>query len=324
MKLVKRVLSLALVGVMAVACLAGCGKKEESEVRIGVLKGPTGMGAVKIMDMAESGEYEKYTFTLSADPSDIVARLSNGDLDIGALPTNAAAALYNKTNGGVKMIAINCTGVLQILENGNEINSVADLKGKTIYSAGQGSNPEYVLNFILRAAGLEPGTDVTIEFKEATDIVALMVKGEAKVCMLPVPAATTVLAKNTEVRKAIDVTDAYRAAANDGSELTMGCLVATNDFIENHPDDLKLFLERYSKSIDEVLADVDAAAELVVKYEIAGAVPIAKKAIPDAGIVCVTGKDMKPMINAYYQVLFDANAKSVGGKMPEDDFYFVK
>ncbi len=324
MKTLKKILSSALIAVLTVACLAGCGKKEESEVRVGVLKGPTGMGAIEIMSLSDEGEYEKYKFTLTSDTTDIVARLTNGDLDIGALPTNVAANLYNKTSGGVQMIAINCTGVLYILENGNSVNSVKDLKGKTIYTIGQGSNPEYVLNYILRQNGLEPGTDVTIEYKDASEVSALMITGGAEICMLPVPAVTTILAKNSSVRKALDVTTEFRNAANDGSELTMGCLVATKEFIEKHPDDVKLFLERYEKSIKNVLGDIDASSELIAKYEITGSAAIAKAAIPDAGIVCVTGKDMKPMINGYFKVLYDANDSSVGGNMPGDDFSYSK
>ncbi len=320
----KKIVTLALVAALTVASLAGCGKKEEAEVRVGVLKGPTGIGAVEIMDKSENNEYEKYSFTLTPDVQDIVARLTNGDLDIGALPTNVAANLYNKTNGDIEIIALNCLGVLYILENGDSIKSVADLKGKTIVTTGQGSNPEYVLNFILRKNGLEPGKDVTIEFKESSDVVTTMVSGKADVCMLPVPAATTVLAKNKDVREALDVTAEYDKVATDGSTLTMGCLVARKSFIEDHPDDIKLFLDRYAKSIEHVLSDVDASAELVAKYEIVGAAAIAKQAIPKCGIVCITGKDIQPAIEGYYQVLFDAAPASIGGKMPAKDFYYVK
>ncbi|MCR5823864.1 MAG: ABC transporter substrate-binding protein [Lachnospiraceae bacterium] len=320
----KKIVALAVAGALTVASLAGCGKKEEAEVRVGVLKGPTGIGAVEIMDKSESGEYEKYSFTLTPDVQDIVAKLTNGDLDIGALPTNVAATLYNKTSGDVRIIALNCLGVLYILENGDSIKSVADLKGKTIVTTGQGSNPEYVLNFILRKNGLEPGQDVTVEFKESSDVVTTMVSGKADVCMLPVPAATTVLAKNKNVREALDVTAEYDKVADDDSRLTMGSLVARKSFIDEHPDDIKLFLERYSKSIEHVLSDLDASAELVAKYEIVGAAAIAKQAIPKCGIVCITGKDIKPAIEGYYKVLFEASPKAIGGAMPGDDFYYEK
>lgn len=319
-KLVGMLLMVVLLGTM----LLGCSQKDEDAVRVGVLKGPTGVGAILIMDKAESGEYDKYSFTLSADPTDIVARLTNGDLDIGALPTNTAANLYNKTNGDIQMIAINCTSVLYILENGNSIQSVQDLKGKTVYVNGQGANPEYVLNFVLRANGLEPGKDVDVQFKEASEISAMMISEKAEICMLPVPAATTVTMKNDKVRMALNMGEEYAKAANDGSELTMGCLVATKSFLSEHPEAVRIFLERYEKSIEEVSGDVKAAAELVAKYEITGNAAIAEKAIPDCGIVCITGKDMKEKLSGYYQVLYDANPASIGGNIPKDEFYYEK
>lgn len=295
---------------------------EAVDINIGVLKGPTGMGAIKLMDDSENGSFSNYHFTLTSEVTDIVARLSNGDLDIGALPTNVAANLYNKTSGGVKIVAINCLGVLYILENGDSVNSVEDLKGRTIYCNGQGSNPEYTINYLLKQHGLTPGEDVTVEFADASEISAKMITGEIDLCMLPVPAVTTICLKNTDVRKALDVTKEFAAAANDGSELTMGCLVARTDFIEAHPEALNQFLEDYRVSVNEVLDDVDTAAELVAKYEIVGNAAIAKLAIPDASIVCITGQEIRIALEGYFQVLYDANPQSVGGAMPADDFYY--
>lgn len=319
----KRVVTV-LLAVMAVLCFTACGKQEESEVNVGVLKGPTGIGAVGIMSKSDKNEYGNYHFTLTPDVNDIVARLTNGDLDIGALPTNTAANLYNKTNGDVELIALNCTGVLYIMENGNSVNSVSDLKGKTIYVNGQGSNPEYVLNFLLRKNGLEPGTDVDVQFREASEISAMMISGEAQLCMLPVPAVTTIAVKKADVRKALDITKEYAEAANDGSSLTMGCLVARKKFIEENPEAVEQFLERYRESIEFVLNDTDNAAALVAEYEITGNADIAKKAIPDCGIVCITGGDIRPALEGYLRVLYDAAPASVGGKMPGDDFYGSK
>ena len=295
---------------------------EKADINIGVLKGPTGMGAIKLMDDSENGVYDNYHFTLTPEVTDIVARLSNGDLDIGALPTNVAANLYNKTSGGVKIIAINCLGVLYILENGEEVNSVEDLKGKTIYCNGQGSNPEYTINYLLKQHGLTPGEDVFVEFKDASEISAQMISGSYKICMLPVPAVTTICLKNPDVRKALDVTEEFAAAANDGSQLTMGCLAARSDFIDAHPEAIAEFLENYKVSVDDVLNNVDESAELIAKYEIVGSAAIAKLAIPDASIVCITGEDIRPALEGYFQVLYDANPQSVGGSMPADDFYY--
>ncbi len=306
-------------------------KKEETqpaepekavEINVGVLKGPTGMGAVKLMDDSESGVYPDYHFTLTAEPTDIVARLSNGDLQIGALPTNLAANLYNKTNGNVRVIALNCLGVLYVLENGDSVKTPADLAGRTIWCNGQGSNPEYMINYIIRKAGLEPGKDVDVQFGEAGDISAKMISGEIDLCMLPVPAATAILIKNQDVRSALDVAAEYEKAASDGSVLTMGCLAARADFIEAHPEAVADFLDRYESTVGFVKDNTQDAAELVAKYEITGNAQIAAKALPDAGIVCITGEELRPSLEGYLQVMFDANPASVGGAMPGDDFYY--
>ncbi len=356
----KKYLACVIIAAMAVLCLSACGstncepaeneaakpadstneapqqaanpadsgnaaaKPEEVDINIGVLNGPTGVGAVAVMNRADSGEYSRYHFTLTPEPTDIVARLSNGDLDIGALPTNLASNLYNKTNGDIKIIALNCLGVLYILDNGNGITSVADLMGKTIYANGQGANPEYVLNHVLRQNGLEPGTDVFVEFLEASDITAKMISGDISICMLPVPAATTVMMKNPDVSRALDLTQEFADACGDGTQLTMGCLVATKKFIEAHKADVELFLERYSTGITEVLADVSAAAGLVAKYGLTGSAAIAEKAIPDCSLTCITGSDIKPAVEGYYKVLFNADPKAVGGKLPDDDIYYTR
>lgn len=320
----KKVFAIVLALSLMMSLMTACGRKDESEVNVGVIKGPTGVGAVNIVESAENGTYPNYHFTLTGDANDMVAKLTNGELDIGALPTNTAVNLYNKTNGAVRMIAINCTSVLYILENGNTVNSIKDLKGKTIYVNGQGANPEYVLNYVLRKNGLEPGVDVDIQFKDATEISTLMVSGDANLCMLPVPAATAVMKKNADVRKALEMATEYDAVTTDGSHITMGCLVATEKFINEHPDEVNLFIERYEDAINEVHNNIDAAAELVAKYEITGNAAIAKAAIPDCGIVCITGKDMKTAIEGYYNVLFEANPASIGGSLPADDFYYEK
>ncbi len=296
---------------------------DTTDINIGVLKGPTGMGAVGLMNDADSGVYPNYHFTLTPEVTDVVARLSNGDLDMGALPTNVAANLYAKTSGNVQIIAINCLGVLYILENGDAVHSVEDLKGRTLYCNGQGSNPEYMINFVLKQNGLTPGEDVDVQFADASEITAKMVSGEIDLCMLPVPAVTTIMMKNESVRKALDMTEEYANAANDGSVLTMGCLAARRSFIEEHPEAVDQFLANYAESIKTVLADTDASAELVAKYEITGNAAIAKAALPDASIVCITGKDLKPSLEGYFQVLFDADPASVGGALPADDFYYV-
>ena len=299
------------------------GNTEKATVDAGFLKGPTGIGAAYFMDKAENGELAAdYNITIEADPSAVTSALISGDLQIAAVPTNAAATLYNKTEGKVQIAAINTLGVLYILENGTSINSIADLAGKTIYATGQGSNPEYVLNYILLQNGLTPGEDVTIEYMASDELAAQMAAGSLELCMLPVPNATTVLMKNSDVRTALSLTDEW-SAIGGGSVLTQGCIVARTDLLDH--ETITAFLAEYEESIhymsDE--ANLDAAAALAVKYEIVGSEEMAKAALPDCNLTYIAGAgDMKATLDGYYKVLFEADPTSIGGTIPDDEFYF--
>ncbi len=340
-KLVLILLSLALVLSLA-ACSADDGQTPPDpipdgtpvrySVNFAVLTGPTGIGAVKLMEANDNGETQNsYTFTVVADNSQIQAGLINGDFDIAAVATNVAAALYNKTQGGVQVIALNTLGVLYVLENGDTVHSVADLKGRTIYSPGQGANPEYVLKFILAQNGLTFSTDqepledadVQLVFDDASVIQTRMAAGEIDLAMLPVPAATAVLVQNKDVRSALDMTAEWDALGT-GGHLTMGCVVVRAAFAEAQPEAVSQFLTEYEASISAVKADAEGAAALCETYGIVPKAPIAKKAIADLGdsLTFVSGAEVRTALEPYYQVLFDANPASVGGAMPDDGFYW--
>ena len=281
---------------------------EKAAVRLGLLKGPTGIGAAALLDKnAEGTSKNAYEVTLAAEATDIVSGIAAGQLDLAAVPTNAAATIYKKTEGGVQILALNTAGVLYILEKGETISSMADLKGKTI-------------NYLLAQNGLTVGTDVTVEFLDSAELTTKAAAGEVDVCMLPVPAATTVLVKNSEMRSAINISEEWDKCEN-GSILTMGCIIGRKEFIEANPDAVKAFLAEYEESINAVKADPAAGGALCEKYEIVPAAAIATKAIPQANLIYVDGAEIRPAIEGYYQVLFDADPKSVGGALPGDDFY---
>ncbi len=297
---------------------------EKLSVRAGFLKGPTGIGASYLMSQSEKGETAlDYTFTIESDPSIITSSVISGDLDIAAVPTNVASVLYNKMEGGVKIIAVNTLSVLYILENGESIQSVADLEGKTLYATGQAANPEYVLNYILRQNGLEPGEDVTIEYADASELAAKMAAGELDVCMLPVPMSTSVLVKNQDVRVALNLGDEWSKISSD-STLAQGCIVVRSD-IDNLDAVVEGFLKDYETSVDFMAdsANLEAAAQLAVQYEIVPAEAVAKAALPDSGLIFIAGADsIKETLSGYFQVLLEAEPKSIGGALPDDAFYF--
>ena len=295
-------------------------------VRLAVLSGPTGIGAAKLLADSDAGiTVNAYDYTIAADNNELVAGLNNGDIDIATVASNVAVNLYNKTGGDVRIIALGTQGVLHILEGngGTSINSIADLAGKTIYSAGQGANPEYILRYLLTENGLDPDKDVNIVFADASEISAKLLSGEIECAMLPVPAATAAIIKGEgKVRAAIDVTEAWDALGN-GSQLIMTAVVARTEFIEEHPETVNAFLEEYAASIDYVNNNVDEAAELIAGFGIAPSAGIAKKAIPQCHLVYIAGDDMASAISDYLMVLYSVNPASIGGGVPDDAIYYV-
>ncbi len=291
------------------------------DMSVACMTGPTGIGMAKLMADSDANATENnYTFTVASAATDITGKFLNGEINIASVPTNVAATLYNKTEGKVRMLAVNTYGVLSILEKGNTIKSVADLKGKTIYSTGQGQNPEFILKYILTENGINPETDVTINFVSSEDLVAKLISGEAEVALAPEPAATTVMVKNQELNRALSINDEWAKVSD--SKLMMGCIIALDSYVTANEKAVEKFLEEYEKSVKFATENIDETATHCAAYNITATDVIAKKAIPTCNLCYVTGSDMKNNVNAYYNVLFNADATSVGGKLPANDLFY--
>ena len=302
---------------------------EETAVNVMALKGPTAMGMVQLMDSAEAGSVNgnSYTFTIAASADEVTPKLVQGEADIAAVPANLASVLYNNTEGQVQVLAINTLGVLYIVENGDSVQSVSDLAGKTIYASGKGSTPEYALNYILSENGIDPEADVTIEWKsEHSECVAALAADEDGIAMLPQPFVTTAQAQNEALRIALDLTeewDALQADAESPSALLTGVAVVRTAFAEEHPEAVNAFLDSYQESVDYVNANLSDAAALIEKYDIVPAA-VAEKALPYCNIAFIEGSEMREKLSGYLNVLFEQNPVSVGGALPADDFYYIR
>lgn len=297
--------------------------------RIAVLSGPTGVGAARLLDNIDNNpaalHRSGYSYTIASDNSELVAGLTKGEIDIATVASNVAVNLYNKTDGGVKIIAVGTLGVLHILEGGGtaNINSMADLAGKTVYAAGQGANPEYVLRYLLQENGLEVGKDVEVVFADASEISAKLLSGEIECAMLPVPAATAAIMKGEgKVRQAIDLTEAWDGLKS-GSQLIMTAVVARTEFAETYSDLVSHFLADYKDSIDFVNNNQDAAAEMIARLGITPSAAIARQAIPQCHLAFLSGMDMVAAISDYYSVLWSIDPAAVGGSLPDDGIYWI-
>lgn len=291
---------------------------EYAPLRVGALKGPTAMGMIR---MISDDGVNSYTLAGSAD--EVTPALIKGDLDIACVPANLAAVLYNKTEGGIVTLAVNTLGVLYIMENGGEtVQSMADLKGRTVVAAGKGSTPEFGLHYLLEQNGLDPDRDVTLDWKsEHAECVAALAAGTADIALLPQPFVTAARAKLENLRVALDLTAEWDALDN-GSAMITGVVVARRELVENSPEAVDGFLEDYAASVKWVNDNPAEAAELIAANGVIESAAVAEKALPGCNIVCLTGQEMYEKLSGYLQVLADAAPEAVGGALPEDDFYY--
>lgn len=336
----KKKLSVLLATLLMVGGLTACNNTtsnevqtppaaEQATIKIAALKGPTSMGMAKMIHDQKDLETKAYDIEVLNAVDEVIPKVATGEVDIAAVPSNVSSALYNKAEGKIVTLAINTLGVLYVVENGDTVQSVADLKGKTIYSSGKGATPEYALNYILKGNGINPEKDVTIEYKsEHAECLAALTNDKNGIAVLPQPFVTVAQTKNDALRVALDLTKEWNAVTELRSDikngtLITGVIVAQKEFVEQNPELVKTFLEEYKKSIEFTNSNVDEAAAFIGEADIVPE-PVAKKAIPECNITYIDGAEMKELLSGYLNVLFEANPKSIGGTLPGEEFYYAQ
>ncbi len=295
-----------------------CAKQETEPtepVRVAALAGPTGMGLAYMMqDMQDNYQVEIFTA-----PDQVTAKFISGEVDIAAVPINLASVLYQKTEGEAQVIAINTLGVLYLLEAGDTVQSIEDIKGQTVYSVGQGSTPEYILQYLLDAYGLTDS--VNVEFiADNAELIAKLGDGSAQLALLPEPHVSVACAQNENVRVALNINELW--AAKNATQVVQGVYIVRKSYLDAHQAQVDAFLKDAETSATKVVTEADAAS-VVAAQGIIAKEPIAKRAIPNCNICLIKGAEMKAYVSAMLEVLFNANPKSIGGSMPADDFYYV-
>lgn len=311
----KKVLIFVLAVVLGIGMLSACagdaGYSEDKPLSVATLAGPTGMGMI---EMIKSDEYDVQVFTA---PDQITPKIINGEVDVATIPSNLASVLYNKTQGAIKVVGVNTMGVLYILENGDAVNSISDLEGKTIYATGQGATPEFVLNEVLS----QNGVNATVQFMGAhADLANAMAAGDVTLALLPEPFVSVVMAKNKDVKVKIDINEQWKEAT--GTDLPMGVTVVSKELSENNAA-MKKLIEDYSASVEYVISNTENAAADIEESGIIASAAIAKNAIPRCAISFVTGQEAKGMLTEYFTKMFESAPASIGGALPSDEFYYI-
>ena len=314
----------------------GTGKQTEGpvEITISALKGPSGIGMVRLLEETPAyGRDVKGEYRIAGSPDVLVSRLLSEEVDIATLPTNIAVKLYNK---GVpyRFGAVTGFGLLYLLSRDPGVMGIEDLEGKDVYNIGRGATPDFMFRYLLSELGIDPVEDVAVRFTYGhPELAKMLIAGKVETGVLPEPFVTQVLMKSDDVRIAADfqrlwrqVQEGAEAGVDTGSgpSYPMTCVVIREDLLEDRPEAVKVFLDSYRSSIEWVKANPEQAGKLSEKHGIGMPAPVAEAAVPRLNLAFVPGSEAKEMMNRYLQVLLDFDPDSIGGKLPNDRFYAGK
>ncbi len=297
---------------------------EKAAITIATLKGPTGMGMSQLMeqDTLETSQID-YTFDIVGAPDQLIGKIVKGEVDIAAVPTNLAAVLNVKTEGKIQLLGVNTLGVLYVLENGDSIQSIEDLKGVEMGASGKGATPEYVLNYLLAENNLSLGEDIVVDYAfEHSELATSLAAGDTKIAILPQPFVTSVMLGNPDVRIALDLNDAWLAANEEVSSLPMGAIIVNRAFAAENPEAIATFMEEYKLSVDFVNSNPAEAGQLIEKFGILPKAALATKAIPNCSITLIPAQEAKGDVLKFYEILKSFNPKSIGGQIPTEEFFY--
>lgn len=295
--------------------------KEKTNVVIAGLKGPTSIGMIRLIDEKALND-DMYTvdYVVEGAPDALTGKIINGEIQIAAVPSNLASVLYNKTKGKVQFLALNTLGVIYVVGT-EDISSLEDLDENTLYVSGKGATPEYAVNYLLNEKGL--ADKVEVEYStDHSSLAQMVIAGDVKAAVLPQPFVTQVMMKNPDVKILVDLNEAWDAVAGDKSTLAMGCLIINKEFAENNKEFVAEFLKQYESSVNWVNENPAEAGVLVENNGILPSAKLAEMAIPNCSIVFVDSQDAKTTVNGFLEVLYNFNPSSVGGQLPDEEFYY--
>lgn len=301
---------------LTLCLLSACASPDASDgVRVMTLNGPTGFGFAHMM--VQNAASDAYAFSVESDASAVSAALLSGNADIAALPTNAAAALYAKTEGGIRVIALNTLGVLHLVTADPAIRSLEDLAGKTVFAPAQ--NPTFITQILLDQLGVRDAV-IDNRYAQPADLRTALAAGEVSAAILPEPMVSLACMANDKLRSVCDLSSVWERFFPENS-LAQGCLVVRSAFADAHPALLEDFLREYAASVTYAVSHPSEAAQEIVQAGILANADATQSAIGGCGLVCLTGDDMREALGAYYAILFKAAPQAVGGALPGDDFY---
>lgn len=287
-----------------------------SAQKIGVLNGPSGIPCAPLMEKASEGTVP-FEFEVFASAQTELPKLLKGEIDVGFLPPNVAAKVYNTSKNSLVCLGITGNGNIFLMTKDESVSSFRDLDGKTISCAGQGATPEYVAKFLMKKNSVSANLDFTTPNPE---IAGVLIAGKFDYALVPEPFATVIETKDGSFRRAINISDEFKSAVK--SDFPMTLLVANASYTKKHKKEIAKVIEEFRNALQWSNDNTSEAGALVEKHSLGLKATVAAKAIPNAVLTWKTAKDGRADIEKILSVFLENAPESVGGKLPDKKFYY--
>lgn len=327
----KKILSLALILSLSITLLIGCNKSKETtnisvenETKVKVIvSAPKSPVAIPILRMVETnvlGEENKIDLKLYSSMEEMTALATSNDYSFMSIAVNSAATLYNK-NMDIKLINVGTWGGMYLVTTDKSCNNWEDLKGKQLYVPNKGSVPDVIAQYFLNKHNIKVGSDVEFVYSTHPEIAQLIKSGKAIYAIDAEPFATSNKENISNYNIVSDYVNEWKKSQGDEYDLPASCIITNGKFLSDNEELVNKFNEEYEKALKWTKENPVEASQLAEKYLNSDS-NLMEKAIPNIPMLYKTSIEAKSDIEKYYNILLDFKAESIGGKLPDENFYY--
>lgn len=270
---------------------------------------------------------QKTDLEIWSTPTQLQAIITGSQGDFVSLPTNSAATFYNK-GVSLRLLDSSIWNILYLVTPDINIKSITDLKGKTVVVPYQGAIPDAMFQYICEKQEIKPGTDLQIFYApDPVQASQLLLTGQQQYVLLSEPSVTSVILSGQKNGKtffrAVNMENEWQKATGGKSSTPIaGTIVLGN--LKDRPDVVVVFVREYQKAIQWMLANpVDAGnvgAKVLVEQGFTAAV--LTESMKNIDWRFVPAVDARSDLEVFFNALAQVSPNFIGGKLPDDGFYY--
>ncbi len=314
--------------ILIILFILGCKseqKREKNEFVIATLKGPSAISMIHMIDSVEKYQNKTLDFQIINEPMQVRKMMLEGEADMAVLPTTMAAILYNK-GLNYQLAAIPVWGTLYLFGKDSTISTWQDLKGKRVYLMAKGMSPDVVFRYLLQKNGLEPEEDVILDYSFPThiDLAQAVAANRAELAVISEPLVSLVMQKNPAVHSLLDLNAEWNKAHQDSILFAQTALLVSKDLAKNEHEWMNAFLDLYKHALQKVNRSPASYSSAIVEHGILPDTTIARSTIPRCNLHFREAWPIQKEITAYLNIFYEMNPEIIGGKLPDEAFFYKR